>query len=336
MEAWRRALRGDPLPWLLERDDPAVRRLALTRLLDEPEDGPSVRRARAAAMRVPPIAPILEHQDAAGFWEKPGAGYGRKYTGTVWSLIFLEQLGADGRDRRISRGVEYVLRHTQTANGGFGISGALTERPPPPSSVYHCLNGNLLRAMIAFGRLDDPRVRGSVDWQARSITGEGFEGYYRSGTTAPGFGCAVNWGHPCAWGAIKGLRALAAVPPRRRAAHVRRAIDAGVEFLLSVDPADADYPTGTNVSSSWFKFGFPSGYVADVLQNVEVLAELGKAKDARLRGALELVLSKQDERGRWRNEYPYRGKLWAEVDEPRRPSKWVTLRACAVLRAGLS
>jgi hypothetical protein len=57
---------------------------------------------------------------------------------------------------------------------------------------------------------------------------------------------------------------------------------------------------------------------------------------ARLRGALELVLSKQDERGRWRNEYPYRGKLWAEVDEPRRPSKWVTLRACAVLRAGLS
>jgi hypothetical protein len=117
---------------------------------------------------------------------------------------------------------------------------------------------------------------------------------------------------------------------------VRRAIDVGVEFLLSRDPAEADYPTGTNVNSSWFKLGFPSGYVADVLQNLEVLAELGRARDARLGNALDLILSKQGEDGRWRNEYAYQGKLWADVDAPRRPSKWVTLRACVVLRAALS
>jgi hypothetical protein len=116
---------------------------------------------------------------------------------------------------------------------------------------------------------------------------------------------------------------------------VRRAIDAGVEFLLSADPAEADYPTGTNVSSSWFKLGFPSGYVADVLQNLEVLAELGRARDPRLGNAIELILSKQDADGRWANEYAYRGKLWADVDRPREPSKWVTLRASAILRAAL-
>jgi hypothetical protein len=336
VDDWRRQLRGDPVPWLLERDDPAVRHLTLRRLLDEPEDAPAVRRARAAAMRVPPIAPILDHQDPEGFWEKPGPGYGRKYTGTVWSLMFLDQMGADGRDRRIARATEYVLAHTQAASGGFGISGAVGDRRPPPSSVYHCLNGNLLRAMIAFGRLDDPRVRRAVDWQARSITGEGFDGYYRSGTTGPGFGCAVNAAHPCPWGGIKGLRALAAVPPRRRAPHVRRAIHEGVEFLLSADPAQADYPTGTKVSPSWFKLGFPSGYVADVLQNLEVLAELGQARNPKLGNALDLVAAKQDEHGRWRNEYPYRGKLWVDVDRPYEPSKWVTLRACAVLRAAFS
>ena len=145
-----------------------------------------------------------------------------------------------------------------------------------------------------------------MDWQARSITGEGFDGYYRSGTTSAGFGCAVNGAHPCAWGAIKGLRALAAIPPRRRAPYVRRAIDAGVEFLLSRDPADADYPTGTNVSSSWFKLGFPSGYVADVLQNLEVLAELGLGGDPRLGRATEWLLSQQDEDGRWREPVPLR------------------------------
>jgi hypothetical protein len=47
------------------------------------------------------------------------------------------------------------------------------------------------------------------------------------------------------------------------------------------------------------------------------------------------VLAKQDTRGRWRNEYPYRGKLWADVETPRAPSKWVTLRACAVLKRAL-
>lgn len=40
MEAWRRALNGDPLPWLLGEEAPAVRALALRRLLDEPEDSP--------------------------------------------------------------------------------------------------------------------------------------------------------------------------------------------------------------------------------------------------------------------------------------------------------
>lgn len=334
-EAWRGALKGDPLPWLLEQDTPAVRHLALRRLLDEPEDSTRVRRARARAMRVDPIAAILQHQHPDGWWDRPGAGYGRKYTGTVWSLIFLDQMGADPRNAGVRRASEYVLAHTPTISGGLGLSGSISERPPPPSDVYHCLNGNLLRALIGFGWLGDARVADAVDWEARSITGEGFDWYYRSGTTMPGFGCAVNDGNPCPWGAIKGLGGLARVPEAARPPHVRRAIEAGAEFLLSRDPAVADYPTGTPISSSWFKLGFPSGYVADVLQNLEVLAELGRASDPRLEHATEWLLAKQDEQGRWRNEYRYAGKLWAEVDDARAPSKWVTLRACAFLRAAL-
>jgi hypothetical protein len=137
---------------------------------------------------------------------------------------------------------------------------------------------------------------------------------------------------------VKALGGLARIPPRRRTAQVRRAIEAGVVFLLSVDPASAAYPMGwgnTRPNGSWFKLGFPSGYVADVLQTFEVLAELGHGTDARLAGVVDLVLAKQDADGRWRNEYPYRGKLWADVDEPRSPSKWVTLRACRALRASL-
>ena len=279
-------------------------------------------------MRVPPISAILDGQDAEGYWLKPGSGYGPKYTGTVWSLMFLDQMGAEPRDRRIQRACTYVLGHTQAPGGGFGWL-------PRNSGVVHCLNGNLLRAMIDFGRLGDRAVRDSIDWQARSITGEGFDDYFRWATAGLGFRCGINGTEPCAWGAIKALRGLAAIPPRRRTRPVGEAIAEGVAFLLSRDPAIADYPTDTKVSSTWFKLGFPSGYMADVLQNLEVLTELGKAKDRRLDRALELVLAKQDAQGRWRNEYPYRGKLWSDVERPRERSKWVTLRACAVVKAAL-
>jgi hypothetical protein len=333
---WQEHLRADPLPWLLAEDTPAVRAATLQRLLGLSPDAPQVRQARRAAMEVDPIRSILDAQDPAGWWSKPGPGYGPKYLGTVWQVIFLDQLGADPDHPQVARACEYVLRWCPTSAGGFGCSSVGKEAPPPPSAVIHCLNGNLLRALIGFDRLDDPRVQAAVQWAARTITGEGVGRWYASGTSGPGFACAANQHQPCAWGALKELGALARVPAERRSPLVQRAVAAGVEFLFSRDPAVADYPMGwgnTKPSSSWFKPGFPSGYVADVLQTVEVLAELGHARDGRLAQALAWVESAQDGQGRWRNRYAYNGKTWVDIERQGQPSKWVTLRACTVLRA---
>jgi hypothetical protein len=335
---WQSALRADPLDWLLQRDDPAVRHLALQQLLDLPAEDRDVAQSRRAAMAAEPIASILAAQEPAGYWEKPGPGYATKYRGTVWQLIFLDQLGADAGDSRVSRACEYVLSHSQAENGGFGASGVAGAGPPPSSSVIHCLNGNLLRAVLGFGWIDDPRVARAVEWEARAITGEGVDRWYASGLCGPGFACAANEKLPCAWGAVKALAGLARVPAERRSPEVARAIETGVNFLLSHDPAKADYPAGwgnTLPSRSWFKLGFPSGYVTDVLQNLEVLAELGHARDARLANAVTWLLGKQDARGRWTNEYAYNGKTWVDIERQGRPSKWVTLRACRFLRSAL-
>ena len=337
MTAWQRMLNGDPLPWLLEDDTPAVRHLALRLLLDQPEDAPEVRQARAAAMRTDPIASILAAQQSEGFWLKPGPGYTPKYRGTVWQLIFLDQLGADGADPRVRAACEYVLSHSQATTGGFACwQGGAREDAPPPSLAIHCLNGNLLRALLGFGWLEDERVQRAVDWQARSITGEGFTSYYRSGTSGPGFRCGSNDQLPCAWGAIKALLALARIPPQRRAPRIERAVQQGAAFLFSCDPATAAYPAGwgnTEPSPSWFKLGFPIGYSADILQNLAVLCELGFAQDARLERAVNWLLAKQDSSGRWRNESAYNGKTWGNIDWQGTASKWVTLRACSVLKA---
>lgn len=339
MSDWLDGLRDNPLPWLLDEGTPAVRHLALRQLLDRPPDDPDVIDARTLAMRVDPIAAILAAQDRAGWWGRPGCGYGPKYASTVWTVVFLDQLGADGQDPRIRAACEYVLDHTQTTSGGFGARfGALAsgEGTPPPSTAIHCLNGNLLRALIGFGWLDDERVGRSIDWQAAAITGDGEIRFYKSSMPGPGFRCGANEGLPCAWGATKAVLALARIPPGRRAPHVQRAIEAGVAFLLSRDPAKADYPMGygnTKPNGSWFRLGFPSGYVTDVLQVLEALCDAGAAGDPRLAPAIGWLLAQQDDRGRWANRYAYAGKMVVDIDVQGRPSGWVTLRACRVLKA---
>ncbi len=314
-----------------------MRHLALRELLDLPDGDSDVQEAHAAAMSTPPIAAILVAQAPEGYWVRPGAGYAAKYRGSVWELMFLDQMGADPSHPGVRKACEYVLEQAQADSGGFSASG-VSSGPghKPPSLVVHCLNGNLLRALLDFGFADDERVQRAIEWQARSITGEGDIRYYASGTSGPGFGCGYNGRLPCAWGAIKALRALVRVPAERRTSSMQAALEQGAEFLLSHDPAVADYPAargGSKPSSSWFKPGFPSGYVADVLQNLEVLCELGFGGDARLCPAVEWLLSKQDADGRWKNEYAYNGRTLIDFEKQGEPSKWVTLRACRVLKA---
>ncbi|MCW5851067.1 MAG: nitrogen fixation protein NifH [Anaerolineae bacterium] len=331
-------LKADPLPWLLEPDpaNPGVRYFALTELLGCRLDDPEVVAARRAVMASGPVPAILAAQDPDGYWVKPGPGYAPKYQGTVWQLIFLAQFGADGADPRVRAACDYVLRHSRASVGGFTATGS-------PMGLIHCLQGNLCAALLDLGCLGDPRLDEALDWLARSITGDGIapaedstapRRYYRSANSGPGFACAANNHLPCAWGAVKAMLALGKVPAALRSPAIHDALVQGADFLLDGDPARADYPTpyGTPPSGSWFKFGYPTAYVTDVLQNLEALTALGCGTDPRLAPALELMLRKQDAQGRWKMEYTYNGKTWVDVEKKGAPSKWVTLRALRVLQ----
>ena len=220
------------------------------------------------------------------------------------------------------------MNHSLAPNNAFSA-----RQRPVPSSAIHCLNGNLLSALLRLGYIDDPRVQAALDWQVQAITGQGQIRYYQSGTNGPGFACAVNLGQPCGWGATKAMKALLAVPPKQRTPAIQQAIEVGAEFLFSRDPAVADYPYTGRVSSSWFKFGFPLSYWSDVLEVAAVLVELGYGDDPRLGNALQFILSKGDRQGRWRLENTLNGKLWVDIEQKGRPSKWITLRAWRVLKA---
>jgi len=323
-------LNADPLPWLLrpDRQHPGVRLLVLRDLLGRPASDAEVVRAQKAVMRSGPVPAILNAMQPEGYWFKPGGGYSPKYLSTIWQIIWLAELGADPTDRRVRTACEYILEHSRAANGAF----AYFERPAPHGAV-HCLNGNLAWALQRLGFARDPRLWEVLEWIARATTGEGPIDFYASGTNAPGFACAINLQQPCGWGANKSIRALLAVPPRKRTPLIQRALRRGAQFLLSRDPAAADYPYTNRVSSTWFRLGFPQSYWSDVLETVENLALLGHAQDQRLARAWRWVLAKQDDRGRWPLENPIRARMWAEIETERGPSKWVTLRALRALKA---
>jgi len=327
MRDWKSMLNENPIPWLMEPDlnNPGVRYFALRELLDRPEDDSEVQAARAAIMTTGPVPAILDAQYPDGYWVKPGGGYSPKYRSTVWQVIFLAELGADPTDERVRQGCEYLLSHSIAANGAFSAL-----QKPVPSGAISCLNGNLLYALQHLGYADDPRVQTALDWLARAITGE--IRYLKSGTTGPCLACSANEGQPCAWGANKAMKALLAVPPAHRTAAVQRALQVGAEFLLSHDPAVADYPYTQRVSSTWFKFGFPLTYWSDVLETTAVLTELGYGHDPRLANAFQLILSRQDAHGRWKLENALSGKTWADIEKKGKPSKWVTLRVLRVLK----
>ena len=318
------------LPWLLEPDpdNPAIRYFILTDLLERPADDRELQEAKAAIMTSGPVPAILDAQHPVGYWVKPGGGYSPKYRSTIWQIIFLAELGADAGDARVQRGCEYVLEHSIAANGAFSCY-----QKPVPSCAILCLNGNLLWAMMQLGFGEDDRVQTALNWLARAITGADDFRYLKSGTCGPGFCCSANEWQSCGWGANKAMRALLAVPDHQHTSAIQNALDLGADFLLSHDPAVADYPHTQRVSSTWFKLGFPLTYWSDVLETVQNLVDLGYGDDPRLTNAIQFVLDKQDAQGRWKLENGLKGKMWSDIEQKGRPSKWITLRALRMFRS---
>jgi hypothetical protein len=323
MNDWRQLLKADSISWLLEGDNPSVRYFALRDLLDRPHDDAEVIAAQKAIMTSKPVNDILAAQYPAGYWVKPGRGYSPKYRATVWQLMFLSQVGATANEA-IDRACRFVLENSFIPEQGlFSASKAGT-------GTVTCLSGNLLHAFIRLGYGDHPTVQAVAQALAERTTIEGFD-------------CRANasarekrgtW-LPCTWGAVKALRAFALIPPQQRSSAMKDAIFKGVDLLFSRDLTVADYPSKSRkISPLWFRFGFPLAYSADALEATDVLGELGHGDDQRLRGAIELVLAKQDEEGRWPLESTL-NRTWTQFGKRGEPSKWVTLRALRMLKRSM-
>jgi hypothetical protein len=307
------------LDWLLADDQPAVRYRTLTELLGRPEADAEVCEAKRRIPESGWAAEILAERRPEGWWVRGENLYTPKYIATTWKLLVLSDLGVTRALPKVRSSCELWMHRTVTKDGGVGGNSVGTP--------HHCLAGNMARALIRFGYVDDPRVRRTLDWIVRSADPKG------------GWSCFGRGRNLDSW---EGLSALAAFPRSKRTAEMQRCAERGAEFYLERELVlqGARYPP-------WFRFHYPVHYYYDLLVGLDLLTSLGYGDDPRLKHALSILRQRRRADGRWNLDavHPDVGPSmarWYEahpkdrptpfaLEVPGKPSKMITLRALAVL-----
>lgn len=317
------------IEWLLQEENPSVRYFALTEILGYPQAHPHVIRSKEALMKKGVICKILDKQHVDGYWESPTQFYSAKYKGTVWQLIILAELGADGKDPRIQKACEFILETSQDLESG-GFSTRVTPDGGDHDRVIPCLTGNMVFSLIRLGRYDDSRVQRGIDW---ITTYQRFDdGVEKRPKGWPYDRWQNCWGkHTCHMGVVKTLKALAEIPVCKRSHKVTETIQKGAEYLLEHHIYKRSHDLRQVSRPRWLQFGFPWMANTDVLEILGILTRLGY-RDDRMQEAVDLVKSKQDAEGKWILESTYNGRFQTTIEQKGKQSKWVTLHALKVLK----
>jgi len=331
MSNWKSLLKADPTEWLLERDNPSVRYFALTDILCKPEDDSDVREAKSKIMEIGAVPKILAKQTNEGYWEAPKNFYTAKYKGTVWQLIILAELGADGKDGGIRKACEFILEESQDhESGGFSLNASAKKGGGRHSEVIPCLTGNMVWSLIRFGYLDDPRVQRGIDWIVRYQQFD--DGVEKAPEGWPYDRFKMCWGrHTCHMGAVKALKAMAEIPTNKRSKGIMSTIKNGSEYMLKHHIHKRSHDLSRVSKPGWLRFGFPLMWRTDVLEILGILIKLGY-RDERMQEAIDLVISKQDDQGRWKLQNAFPGRCHVDIEKMGMPSKWITLNALKALK----
>lgn len=297
--------------WLLKAQTPTIRFLTLSLLQERDEADPEVKNAYQEIMETGPVTTILSGQTEVGNWHPEHSYYTPKYVSTHWSMMLLAELNADGSDKRLARGVDYMLTATRDE---------LTKALDNSKHGLSCFWGNLLRYALHCGYHDDPQVESIIHYLEHDALAEGWR-------------CPYNDELPCAWGAARSLWGLAIIPLELRSTKTKSMIDQGLEFLLSTHRlVEANYPTSGRVHTLWSRMNFPLFYQADILFVLRVVAELGALDHPGVQPAIEWLISRRNLNRRWRGSSPFRQRTWKGLADVEETNRWVSLHAALILQ----
>jgi hypothetical protein len=219
-----RAQARDVISWLSSAENPPVRYLTARDLIRPKPPSARLDQLRSELWSWDPIRRIvaLQRKDGSfGRRKKPS-----DVRATFWALCLLERCGLDVADEPVARALEHLEQHHATTSALSFTGGG--------SGVFPCYLGVVTAALIKMGALDNAIVRSSVRWLVEhqrfdhKATRAGGDSHWRYKAPA-NYGCWQTVS--CYHGVAGAFRTLAAIPPEKRSADVRRRLKEALQYL---------------------------------------------------------------------------------------------------------
>ena len=290
------------IKWLLD-SDPAIRWQVMRDLTGDGPDAIAAERSRVATEGWG--AQLLAAQSRAGDW-----GGGRKWDLiALWSLVVLKDLGLDPASKEARRMIDRVDKGV--------VFKPLNNRPFLHGETEPCINGRILgigtyfkepNDALAVQLLDEQLEDGGWNCEAPKSRRSSFH------TTI----CVLE-------GLLEYERA------GRRSAAVTNARKRAEDYLLERGMFRS-LRTGEVIDKRWLRFSFPMFWHYDVLRGLDYLRNAGIKPDNRVGDAIETVLARRHQNGRWPLNLLHPEHIPLEMETGvGRASRWNTLRALRVL-----
>jgi hypothetical protein len=299
------------LKWLLD-SDPGIRWQTLRDLTDEEPAAIATERARIATEGWG--AKLLALQSPAGYWGGPDD---RGWLVTLYTLVVLMDLGLDPTSKQARKMIDRVDKRL--------VFKPLNNRPFLHGETEPCINGRILALGAYFKEPNDALARQLLSeqledggWNCEAVEPSAKRPLSRRSS----FHTTI-----CV---LEGL--LAYERAGRKSAAVSKARRGAEDYLLE-RRMFRSLRTGDVIDERWLRFSFPTFWHYDVLRGLDYLRNAAVKPDSRVSEAIEVVIKRRHQNGRWPLNLLHRERIPLEMETAvGSASRWNTLRALRVLR----
>jgi hypothetical protein len=290
------------LKWLLD-SDPSIRWQVMRDLTGEAPEAIAAERSRVATEGWG--AQLLSRQTSAGHWG------GEKWDLiALWSLVVLKDLGLDPASKQARKMIDRIDKRL--------VFKYLDNRPFLDGETEPCINGRILGIGAIYKEPNDAL--------AERLLGEQLED--------GGWNCEAPKSRRSSFHTticvLEGL--LEYERAGRKSAAVTRARKRAENYLIERSMFRS-LRSGEVIDKRWLRFSFPPLWHYDVLRGLDYLRNAGVKPDNRVREAVEIVVARRHQNGRWPLNLLHPEQIPLEMEtEVGRASRWNTLRALRVLR----
>jgi hypothetical protein len=308
------APRPAQLKWLLD-SDASIRWQVMRDLTDETPSTIAAERSRVTTKGWG--AQLLARQSPAGTWGGAPRGWrndlpkdDREMLITLYSLVVLMDLGLDPASQQAHKMIDRVEKGL--------VFKRLNNRPFLDGETEPCINARIL-SMGAYFKTPN-------DALAKQLLSEQLED--------GGWNCEAPKSRRSSFHTticvLEGL--LDYERAGRKSAAVTKARRRAENYLLERRMFHS-LRTGKVIDKRWLRFSFPTFWHYDVLRGLDYLRNAGVKPDSRVREAVEIVIRRRHQNGRWllNRIHPEHISLQMETGVGR-ASRWNSLRALRVLR----